>query len=163
VERERDSQGEEPALPPAGWYPDPENEEAERYWDGAEWTEHRHEVRSGWYPDPENPEIERYWDGEQWTDLRHSEHASGPPDGIVWGAGVLLLLLALGLSADYSDDAIGEWLAWGVGALGIPLAAGVAMWSAYVRFADRRQPLWSPWIVLIAAGISLAVSPYIPS
>jgi hypothetical protein len=28
-------------LPPAGWYPDPENPSRSRYWSGAEWTWHR--------------------------------------------------------------------------------------------------------------------------
>jgi hypothetical protein len=28
-----------PALPPAGWYPDPAGSAGERYWDGAAWTE----------------------------------------------------------------------------------------------------------------------------
>ena len=28
---------------PAGWYPDPQNPATARYWDGATWTEHRHQ------------------------------------------------------------------------------------------------------------------------
>lgn len=28
-----------PASPPEGWYPDPQNAELERYWDGNAWTE----------------------------------------------------------------------------------------------------------------------------
>ena len=31
---------ETPATPPAGWYPDPSAQFAQRYWDGAAWTEH---------------------------------------------------------------------------------------------------------------------------
>lgn len=26
--------------PPAGWYPDPDVADQQRYWDGADWTEH---------------------------------------------------------------------------------------------------------------------------
>jgi hypothetical protein len=29
-----------PLVPPAGWYPDPHNAAGQRYWDGAQWTEH---------------------------------------------------------------------------------------------------------------------------
>jgi len=29
-----------PSLPPAGWYPDPTGQVEQRYWDGAQWTEH---------------------------------------------------------------------------------------------------------------------------
>jgi len=27
---------------------------------------------AGWYPDPENPDMTRYWDGKQWTDARQA-------------------------------------------------------------------------------------------
>jgi len=30
-----------PALPPAGWYPDPGRPGGQRYWDGQQWTEHQ--------------------------------------------------------------------------------------------------------------------------
>ena len=29
-----------PPLPPAGWFPDPTDTGAHRYWDGQQWTEH---------------------------------------------------------------------------------------------------------------------------
>jgi hypothetical protein len=32
---------ENPALPVAGWYPDPENDGQDRWWDGANWSDHR--------------------------------------------------------------------------------------------------------------------------
>lgn len=36
---------EQQGLPPAGWYADPEGGAGRmRYWDGAKWTEHRHEA-----------------------------------------------------------------------------------------------------------------------
>jgi uncharacterized protein YxjI len=30
----------QPTQPPAGWYPDPSGQFAQRYWDGAAWTDH---------------------------------------------------------------------------------------------------------------------------
>lgn len=33
---------ETPALPPAGWYADPDLPGQQRYWDGARWTDYRH-------------------------------------------------------------------------------------------------------------------------
>jgi hypothetical protein len=69
---------------PAGWFPDPTNEAAERYWDGGRWTEEirsstptatvqtqapqRQQVPAGWFPDPKNEAEERYWDGERWSE-----------------------------------------------------------------------------------------------
>ena len=34
-------------LPPADWYPDPEDPDQFRYWDGSQWTEHRAPRHSG--------------------------------------------------------------------------------------------------------------------
>ena len=38
MRRRRDSAPSEPMLPPAGWYPDPSGAQAQRYWDGRQWT-----------------------------------------------------------------------------------------------------------------------------
>jgi hypothetical protein len=35
-----DNSNSSPALPPAGWYPDPHGAGDQRYWDGAQWTAH---------------------------------------------------------------------------------------------------------------------------
>ena len=34
-----------------------------------------------WYPDPENPGQLRYWDGSQWTEHRHPAQPQGAGDG----------------------------------------------------------------------------------
>jgi Protein of unknown function (DUF2510) len=56
---------------PAGWYPDPEDAAQQRYWDGAQWTEHVAPAtapEAGWHPDPSARGQLRYWDGRAWTD-----------------------------------------------------------------------------------------------
>jgi hypothetical protein len=35
------SKNESPELPVAGWYPDPEQVDTQRYWTGTEWTDQR--------------------------------------------------------------------------------------------------------------------------
>lgn len=76
---------------PAGWYPQPDG--TQRYWDGAQWTEHTAPVPAptpppatgssptpaGWYPDAQVLGGQRYWDGRQWTMQR-------PPAGPSWWA-----------------------------------------------------------------------------
>jgi hypothetical protein len=41
------------ALPIAGWYPDPENEAGDRWWNGATWSDHRRprNAAPGWAPE----------------------------------------------------------------------------------------------------------------
>ena len=65
-----------PSLPDAarssGWYPDPQRDHAQRYWDGSAWTEHRapHAANapSGYYPAPSGSSAWVYWDGSAWRD-----------------------------------------------------------------------------------------------
>lgn len=38
-----EQQGTAPASPPEGWYPDPQNAELQRYWDGNAWTDQTQE------------------------------------------------------------------------------------------------------------------------
>jgi len=42
--------GSAPALPRPGWYPDPSGGDAERYWDGRQWTASARpqQWRTGW-------------------------------------------------------------------------------------------------------------------
>lgn len=48
-------------LPPANWYPDPEVPGQQRYWDGAQWTEHR---APGAGAQPPQPTTQGQW-GQQ--------------------------------------------------------------------------------------------------
>ncbi len=60
-----------PAAAP-GFYPDPDDPYAERYWDGSNWTDEPGPSAPGpgFYPDPNDPQVERYWDGKKWTESR---------------------------------------------------------------------------------------------
>lgn len=75
--------GQPPSMLPApGWFPDPQNGNQDRYWDGVSWTHHtrirppavvspppvaRLPERS-WQPDPSHTHLERLWDGSRWTE-----------------------------------------------------------------------------------------------
>lgn len=57
---------------PAGWYPDPDDNSRQRYWDGTQWTDDHAAAATpqtpGWYPDPDDPDNrKRYWNGTGWT------------------------------------------------------------------------------------------------
>lgn len=45
------------ALPIAGWYPDPEDDKGDRWWNGATWSDHRRPRNAGpgWAPAPAEP------------------------------------------------------------------------------------------------------------
>lgn len=40
--------------------------------DEAQHEDPQPEKRMGWYPDPDDSEKERWWDGKQWTDMTQS-------------------------------------------------------------------------------------------
>ncbi len=41
---------------------------------------------AGWYPDPEMTDTQRYWDGQQWTDQRVPKSSRGTTSAtITWG------------------------------------------------------------------------------
>jgi hypothetical protein len=82
-------------VPVAGWYPDRDEPNTVRWWDGQQWTDYTQSVAPaaaafeqpvsasafgfgpvepapavvapGWYPDYHDPSIQRWWDGTQWT------------------------------------------------------------------------------------------------
>lgn len=63
-------------------------------------------VAAGWYPDPEQIESQRYWDGHKWTDRRaplpvptstssSQVVSSGVTSGILRALGVVVLIVIL--------------------------------------------------------------------
>lgn len=63
----------------------------------------------GWYPDPDQVETQRYWDGAAWTDQRAPLSTSAPqatrslPIG-AWIAGVGILAIVVGVFLPYGDS-----------------------------------------------------------
>lgn len=58
----------------AGWYDDPTDPQALRWWDGSSWSGSTHPraqalgVAPGWYERPERPGVQDWWDGSAWVD-----------------------------------------------------------------------------------------------
>lgn len=101
----------------AGWYPDPQSPNEQRYFDGRVWTGHRvspppatQTPDAGWYPDPENRLARRrYWDGSAWTDHYATPVVAGKSQRelAVWAvAGALVIVGALifAVVTDSADD-----------------------------------------------------------
>jgi Protein of unknown function (DUF2510) len=75
-----------------GWYSNPDNPAAFRYWDGKKFTG---DLRArdpskpivtipkepGWHPDPENTQYERHWDGAKFTGAPRAAAANALPEG----------------------------------------------------------------------------------
>jgi hypothetical protein len=78
--------GREPVTPTVagpGWYADPSDPAAVRWWDGRQWTAKGVVGQSppgapgnGWFPDPSTRYQLRWWDGQQWT--AHVSSENGP-------------------------------------------------------------------------------------
>lgn len=66
------------AMAAPGWYPDPNGQPVQCYWDGYRWTGHwvqsptvspeRARATAGWYSNPADPTSMRYWDGSRWLE-----------------------------------------------------------------------------------------------
>lgn len=123
-------------LPPAGWYPDPTGSPGGlRYWDGARWTEHRHDAPSrpqhdapqGWTQGPDGrwqPPGDGRTYGIARTEIQNSAWDPGMPSA--WPTAI-------------SDPIPQSGRAWGTYRADLK-------WSA-------RALVESPWLVVVTVAI----------
>lgn len=59
-------------MAPAGWYDDPHDPAAYRWWDGLVWSRFTHDRAAaappGWYMNPEGSGATAWWDGTAWVE-----------------------------------------------------------------------------------------------
>lgn len=96
--------GDTPLTKP-GWYEDPWEASAVRWWNGVDWTEHTKGVNSsgvpiGWRP-VNGGEYYAYWDGMRWagvsgpsgTSLSQQDVAKGARNGILSAVFILFVVI----------------------------------------------------------------------
>jgi len=112
------------ASPCAGWYPNPHDDNSERWWDGTGWAANTQPLihapaeapqppvpaaaalpGADWYTDPQNPVEERWFDGAVWTQFTR-QRAGQLPGGApgLLGAPGLTGLLGRGLPGSISGQ-----------------------------------------------------------
>ena len=120
-----------PALPPAGWYDDPEGPGSgrQRRWDGAMWTAEYREppTRSRWTPQ------------------------------LVLGGTILVLaaIASASVEADRSDFNTARTIGFAMGAVVGPLLIVLVVRFAYVKLFARDRPVWTHWVVVAAAVLGV--------
>lgn len=72
-----------------------------------------------------------------------------PPTAAGFGAAAALWIVAAGLPEE--DQTVASW----VGMLAFHLVAALVIRWLYIRPQKPRPPVWSPWLLAIAAGIAL--------
>jgi hypothetical protein len=131
---------------------------------------------AGWFPDPEEPNLIRYWDGSAWTDQRMARQPAATPvavDGrpiavpFLLAAGALLIVAGLGRAVSYLApyEAFGiamaftvlEVLGW-VGAFLCFVAAGYPSRRTGARVLSL--VLAGAYVLGGAIGIAIALNPF---
>jgi len=98
----------QPNLPPADWYPDPENPGKLRYWDGAVWTEHRHTEGAT------TPDIDHFFKrtfavlGARWKPLAMIIAVLGLPTALIGTLGLAWLVQDWVITFNDAADTAGD-------------------------------------------------------
>jgi hypothetical protein len=126
---------------------------------------------AGWYPDPEQDETQRYWDGRQWTDQRApaaapttSSRPSAPAAAWVAGIGAVIALIGLFLpymeSGDFGRIVDNTLIQHTEGKILIVLLL-VSLLAAYrrVKGPDRSWPIAALGLIVLGMAVLLGASP----